>query len=126
MPLSQGEHRRCRAFVPLFQLSFDVLHLKLGQGKLAMGYAENSGESVYIDRDGRQKGTSEQRIRLVIPRLPLGHESSKTPEFSAAWMVNKEKQAVQKLSEGVQVKGWKRFVKPGAHQGLFHKKPWWP
>jgi len=70
MLLSQGEHRRCRAFVPLFQLSFDVLHLKLGQGKLAMGYAENSGESVYIDRDGRQKGTSEQRIRLVIPRLP--------------------------------------------------------
>jgi hypothetical protein len=37
MLLSQGEHRRCRAFVPLFQLSFDVLHLKLGRGKLAMG-----------------------------------------------------------------------------------------
>jgi hypothetical protein len=91
-----------------------------------MGNAKNSGESVYIDRDGRQQGTSEQRIRLVIPRLSLGHESSKTPEFSAEWMVNKEKQAVQKLSEAVQVKGWKRFVKPGAHQGLFHKRPWWP
>ena len=37
MPLSQAEHRRCRAFVARFQLSFDVLHLKLGQGKLAMG-----------------------------------------------------------------------------------------
>ena len=69
MPLSQGEHQRCRAFVSFFQLSFVVLHLKLGQGKLAMGNAKNSGESVYINRDGRQRGTSEQRIRLVIPRL---------------------------------------------------------
>jgi hypothetical protein len=103
-----------------------VLHLKLGQGKLAMGYAENSGESVYIDRDGRQKGTSEQRIRLVIPRLPLGYESSETPELSAEWILIKEKQALQKLSEAVYVKGWKPIVKPGAHQGLFHKKPWWP
>jgi hypothetical protein len=104
MPLSQGEHRRCRAFVPLFQLSFVVLHSKLGQGKLAMGNAKNSGESVYIDRDGRQKGTSEQRIRLVIPRLSLGHESSESPEFSAEWMLIKEKQALQKLSEAVYVR----------------------
>jgi hypothetical protein len=87
---------------------------------------KTQGESVYIDRDGIQQGTSEQRIRLVIPRLSLGHESSKTLAFSAEWMANKEKQAVRKLSEAVQVKGWKRFVKPGAHQGLFHKKPWWP
>jgi hypothetical protein len=35
-------------------------------------------------------------------------------EFSAEWMVNKEKQAVQKLSEAVLAKSWKRFVKPGA------------
>ena len=88
-------------------------HLKLGQGKLAMRNAENSGESVRNDRDGRQQVTSEQRIRLVIPRFPLGYESLKTPEFSAELMVNKGKQAVQKLSAVVQVKGWKRFVKPG-------------
>jgi hypothetical protein len=79
-----------------------VLHLKLGQRKLAMGNAENSGKSVHNDRDERQQGTSEQRIRLVIPGLPVGHESSKTLEFSAEWMVNKEKQAVQKLSGAVQ------------------------
>jgi len=41
-------------------------------------------------------------------------------------MLIKEKQAVRKLSEAVYVKGWKPIVKPGAHQGLFHKKPWWP
>jgi hypothetical protein len=39
-------------------------------------------------------GTSEQRIRRVIPGLPLGHEFWKTPEFSARGMVNKKKQAV--------------------------------
>jgi hypothetical protein len=49
MPLSQDKHRRCRAFVSLFQLSFVVLHLKHGQGKLAMGNAKNSGESVHND-----------------------------------------------------------------------------
>lgn len=27
----------------------------------------------------------------MIPRLPLGHESSKTPEFYSEWMVNQEK-----------------------------------
>jgi len=79
-----------------------------------MGNTENSGEPVHNDRDGRQQGTSEQRIRPVIPRFSLGHESSKTPEFSAELMVNKGKQAVQKLSAAVQVKGWIRFVKPGA------------
>ena len=63
---------------------------------------KTQGKSVHNDRDRRQQGTSEQRIRLVIPRLPLGRESSKTPEFSAEWMVNKEKQAVQKLSGAVQ------------------------
>jgi hypothetical protein len=42
MPLSQSEHRCCRAFVSLFHLPFVVLHLKLGQGELAMGNAENS------------------------------------------------------------------------------------
>jgi len=125
MPLSQGEHRRCRAFVPLFQLPFVVLHLTLGQGKLAMGNAKHSGKSVHNDRDGRQQGISEQRIRLVILRLPLEHESSKTPEFSAEWMVNKEKQAVWKLREAVFAEGLRRFVKPVAHQGLFQKRPWW-
>jgi len=39
---------------------------------------------------------------------------------------NKEKQAVRKLSEAVLAEGWKLLVKPGAHQGLFHKRPWWP
>jgi hypothetical protein len=39
-------------------------------------------------------------------------------------MLIKEKQAVRKLSEAVYVKGWKPIVKPGAYQGLFHKKPW--
>jgi hypothetical protein len=39
---------------------------------------------------------------ICSPRLPLRHESSKTPECSAEWMVNKEKQAVQKLSGAVQ------------------------
>jgi len=67
MPLSQGKHCRCRAFVSLFQLSF-------------------------------------------LCRMD-GH---------------KEKQAVRKLSEAVLAEGWKLFVKPGAHQGLFHKRPWWP
>jgi hypothetical protein len=55
-----------------------------------MGNAEHSGTSVQKDRDGRQLETSEQRIRLVILRLPLGHESSNTPECFAEWMVNKE------------------------------------
>jgi len=47
-------------------------------------------------------------------------------EDSAEWIVNKEKQAVRKLSEAVHVKGCKRFVKTVAHQGLFQKRPWWP
>jgi len=66
-----------------------------------MGTAGNSAKSVHNDRDGRQQKISEQRIRLVVLRLPLGHESSKTPEFSAEWMVNQKTQAVQKLSRAV-------------------------
>jgi hypothetical protein len=62
-----------------------------------MGNAGNSAKSVHNDRDGRQQETFEQRVKLVALRFPLGHESSKTPEFSAEWMVNKGKQAVQKL-----------------------------
>ena len=58
-------------------------------------------KSVHTDRYGRQQGISEQRIRLVVSRLPLGHEASKTPEFSAEWMVNKPKQVVQKFSGAV-------------------------
>jgi hypothetical protein len=45
---------------------------------------------------------------------------------SAEWMVNKEKSAVRKLREAVFAEGWKPCVKPVAHQGLFHKSPWWP
>jgi len=60
----------------------------------------NSAKSVQNDRDGRQQETFERRIKLVILRFPLGYESSKTPEFSAEWMVNKEKQALQKLKSG--------------------------
>jgi hypothetical protein len=41
-----------------------------------------------IVRRDDSRGTSEERIRLMIPRLPLGHESSKEPEFTAEWMVN--------------------------------------
>jgi hypothetical protein len=79
-----------------------VLHLKLGQGKLAKGNAGDSAKSVHNDRDRKQQKISEQSIRLVVLRLPRGHEFSKTPEFSAEWMVNKEKQGVQKLSGAVQ------------------------
>ena len=63
-----------------------------------MGNAGNSVKSVQNDREGRQPGISEQRIKLVVPRLPRGHESSKTPEFSSEWMVINVQQAVQKLS----------------------------
>ena len=60
-----------------------------------MGTEGNSAKSVQNDREERQQGTSEERIRLVIPRPPLGHESSKTPEFAAGGMVNEKNQAVQ-------------------------------
>ena len=48
-----------------------------------MGVAENSAKSVQKDDEERRQGILEERIRLVVPRLPLGHESLKTPEFSA-------------------------------------------
>ncbi len=35
-------------------------------------------------------------------------------------------QAPQKLREPVHVRGWKPLVGSGAHQGLSHKRPWWP
>lgn len=70
-----------------------------------MGNTEHSRKSRQNGRDGRQPATSEQRIRLVVPGLPLGHESSKTLEFSAEWTVNKEKQAVQGLTGAVQFLG---------------------
>ena len=79
-----------------------MLHSKLGQGKLAKGNAGNSAKSVHDDRDRGQQKISEQSIRLVVLRLPRGHESSKTQEFFAVWMVNKEEQGVQKLSGAVQ------------------------
>ena len=36
----------------------------------------------------------------MVRRLPLGHESSKTLEFSAEWMVNQETQAAQEIKQG--------------------------
>ena len=69
MPLSQGEHRRCRTFTSLFQLSCVVLHLKLGQGKLAMGNTKNSGESVHDDRDGRQRRMDSQQGKTGCPEI---------------------------------------------------------
>ena len=115
------EHRRCRAFSSLFHLPFVVLHLTLGQGKLAIGDAGNSGESVHGDRDGRQHWPPEQRIRLVILRLLLGHETSTSPEFSADGQG--AKQAVRKLSEAVHMKSWKRFVNPRALGPLSTEAP---
>ena len=64
MPLSQGEHRRCRAFASLFQLSCVVLQLKPGQGKSAMGNAKHSGESVHHDHDGRQRRMDGQQGKI--------------------------------------------------------------
>ena len=69
MPLSQDEHRRCRAFVSIFQLSFAVLHLKLRQEKLAMGNPKNSGESVHNDRDGRQRRLDGQQGKTDCPEI---------------------------------------------------------
>jgi len=62
-----------------------------------MGTAGNSTKSVQNDREERLQGTSEERIRLVIPRFPLGHESSKTPVFAAEWMVNQETQTAREI-----------------------------
>ena len=75
-----------------------VLHLKLEQWELAMGTAGNSAKFVQNDREEEQQGASEERIRLVVSGLPLGHEPSKTLAFSAEWIVNQEKLAVRKLS----------------------------
>jgi hypothetical protein len=55
-----------------------------------MGNAGSLTKSVNIDRDGRQQWTSELRIKLLVPRLLLGHELSKPPAFFAEWMVNKQ------------------------------------
>ena len=80
--------------------SQDASPFKAWTGKLAKGIVGNSAKSVQNDRDRRQQETFELRIKLVVLRFPLGHESSKTPEFSAEWMINKDKQAVQKLKSG--------------------------
>ena len=69
MPLSQGEHRRYRAFVSLFQFSFVVLHLTLGQGKLALGNAKHSGASVHHDHDGRQRRLDGQQGKTDCPEI---------------------------------------------------------
>ena len=71
--------------------------IKAWTGKLTKGIVGNSAISVHNDREGRQQETFELSTKLVVLRFPLGHESSKTPKFSTEWMVNKEKQAVQKL-----------------------------
>lgn len=72
-----------------------VPHLIFVQGERAMGTEGNSVRSVQNNREERQQGISEERIRLVVPRLSIGHESSKTAEFSTEWMVNQEKQAAR-------------------------------
>ena len=74
-----------------------VPNLNCGQGEGAMGTAGHSAKSVQNDRDERLQGTSEERIRLVVPRLPLGHEASKTPVFAAEWMVNQETQTAREI-----------------------------
>jgi len=74
-----------------------VPHVKFGQGEGAMGTVGNSAKSVQNDREERLQGTSEERIRLVIPRFPLGRESSKSPEFSAERMVNQETQTAREI-----------------------------
>jgi hypothetical protein len=63
-----------------------------------MGTEGNCAKSVQIDHEERQERTSEERIRLVVGRLPLGDEFAKTPEFSAEWMVNQAQEAARKLS----------------------------
>jgi hypothetical protein len=60
-----------------------VPYLNCGQGEGARGIAENSAKSVQKVDEERLQGILQERIRLVVPRLPLGHESLKTPEFSA-------------------------------------------
>ena len=52
---------------------------------------------------------------------PLSLSSSS--QFSAEWMVNKEKQAVRKLSEAVFAEGWKRFVKTRRTRASFTRGP---
>ena len=42
---------------------------------------------------------------------------------SAEWIVNKEKQAVRKVSEAVHVKGCKRFVKTRRTRASFTRSP---
>lgn len=64
--------------------------LKTCTGEISYGEYGKLREICCNDLDGRQQETSEERIRLVIPRLSLGHQSSKTPEFSAEWMFNME------------------------------------
>ena len=97
-----------------------MLHLKLVQGELTMGNTENSAKSVHNDRDGTRQGISEQRIRLATPKLPLGHGSWETAEFYAGWMVNKEKQAVQKIS-GQYSGNLMLLLRPPL---LLHDDPW--
>ena len=66
--------------------------LKAWTGTLAKGIVGNSAKTVHNNRDGRQQETFEQRIKLVVLRFPLEHESSKTPEFSAnPWSTRKNR-----------------------------------
>ena len=50
-------------------------HMEFGQGEGAMGSAGYSAKSVENDREERQQEISEERFRLVVPKLPLGHEN---------------------------------------------------
>jgi hypothetical protein len=67
-----------------------------------MGTEGHSAKSVQNDCEEGQQGTFEERIRLVVSRLPLERESSKPPELSAEWMVINVQQTARKLSAAVQ------------------------
>lgn len=62
----------------------------------------HAAKSVASSGEQGQQGTSEESLGLEVSGLPLGHESSKTSECSAEWMVNQEPEAVQKLKKAVQ------------------------
>jgi hypothetical protein len=79
-----------------------VPHVKFGQGEGVIRIAGHSAKSVQNDCEEGQQGTFEERIRLVVSRLPLERESSKPPELSAEWMVINVQQTARKLSAAVQ------------------------
>jgi len=53
------------------------------------------------DRDGRQQGTSEERIRLVKPYFPLDRNPRKRQKLLQNGWSTRKKQAVLKLNLAV-------------------------